>query len=302
MYNEPIKIRSMGLYVTIWIVVPLVLTPIFHLTKFLGWVGIVFYGMAGLGDLICFVAVLIMWNDIIKDINIMCEGDGEELNGYIVAVLLGIITLGIYLLYYNYRVQTRLHENAPRYNRVISETGSTYLLVTLIGLLFLGIGPFIGQVIIFKNFNKLASGYNDMQEDPLEKLYLKKSQESMKHEKTISLPENAPAFNHTVTMPGTVRLLCENGEYQGGSFEIFWSETLSVGRSAASSNIVFAEEGVSRKHCEFRFADGGLLIRDFSKNGTFVNGNKIEEGKEVFLHDGDKVKIGKTNNVFSVRI
>lgn len=302
MYNETIKIRSMGLYITMAVVLPIILAFISIFSLLFGGFGAVLSSIAWIGNMICTITIIVMWHGMIRDINIMCKGDGEELNGYFVALLLGIITLGIYLLYYNYRVQTRLHENASRYNRVISETGTTYLLVTLIGLLFLGIGPFIGQVIIFKNFNKLASGYNDMQEDPLEKPYLKKNQESMKLEKTVPLLEKAPAFNHTVTIPGSVRLLCENGEYQGGSFEIFWGETLSVGRSTAFSNIVLAEEGVSRKHCEFRFADGGLLIKDSSKNGTFVNRNRIEAGKEVLLHDGDKVKIGKTSNVFSIRI
>ncbi len=284
MYNESIKIRSMGLYITVAVVLPIILTIISMLSLIFGAFGAVLSGMAWIGNLICSIVVIVMWCGIINDINMICKGDGEELNGYVVAILLGIVTLGIYLLYYNYRVQTRLHENAERYNRVISETGTTYLLVTLLGMLFLGVGPFIGQLIIFKNFNKLASGYNEMQES------------------FWNVIKDEPNKDNTMTLPGSMRILCENGEYQGGSFDISWGDRLSIGRSNEFSNIVLKEEGVSRKHCEFTFTDKGLQLKDSSRNGTFLNGQQIESGEYIVLHNGDKITIGKTNNIFSVRI
>ncbi len=290
MYVESIKTRSMGGYITIAVVLPIIFTIISIFSLLFGAFGVAFSTIAWLGNLICSIAVIVIWHGIIKDINVMCKGDGEELNGYIVAILLGVVTLGIYLLYYNYRVQTRLHENAARYNRVISETGTTYLLVTLLGMLFLGVGPFIGQLMIFNNFNKLASGYNDAQ-----------IPDGINYDEDVFFTEDDNS-SRTVTIPGSMRLLCENGEYQGGSFDVFQGETLSIGRSNDFSNIVLKEEGVSRKHCELRFTDKGLLLKDTSSNGTFLNGQQIESGKYIALHNGDKIKIGRTNNIFSVRI
>jgi len=47
---------------------------------------------------------------------------------------------------------------------------------------------------------------------------------------------------------------------------------------------------VSRKHCELNMDQGRLKIRDLgSKNGTIVNGQRIEEAG---LKPGDKLKIG----------
>jgi len=47
---------------------------------------------------------------------------------------------------------------------------------------------------------------------------------------------------------------------------------------------------VSRKHCELNMDRGQLKIRDLgSKNGTIVNGQRIEE---TGLKPGDKLKIG----------
>ncbi len=290
MYVESIKTRSMGGYITIAVVLPIIFTIISIFSLLFGAFGVAVSTIAWLGNLICSIAVIVIWHGIIKDINVMCKGDGEELNGYIVAILLGVVTLGIYLLYYNYRVQTRLHENAARYNRVISETGTTYLLVTLLGMLFLGVGPFIGQLMIFNNFNKLASGYNDAQ-----------IPDGINYDEDVFFTEDDNS-SRTVTIPGSMRLLCENGEYQGGSFDVFQGETLSIGRSNDFSNIVLKEEGVSRKHCELRFTDKGLLLKDTSSNGTFLNGQQIESGKYIALHNGDKIKIGRTNNIFSVRI
>lgn len=47
---------------------------------------------------------------------------------------------------------------------------------------------------------------------------------------------------------------------------------------------------VSRRHCELNMDQGQLKIRDLgSKNGTIVNGQRIEEAR---LNPGDKIKIG----------
>lgn len=68
----------------------------------------------------------------------------------------------------------------------------------------------------------------------------------------------------------------------------------SVGRSTTST-IKLDEDLVSRRHCEF-FLDansGTVTIKDLgSKNGTFVNGNRLTDVQE--LGDGDRITAGKS--------
>ncbi|MBW8017628.1 MAG: FHA domain-containing protein [Planctomycetes bacterium] len=55
---------------------------------------------------------------------------------------------------------------------------------------------------------------------------------------------------------------------------------------------------ISRRHCALNMDDGVLSIRDLgSSNGTFVNGERIEE---VDLVPGDRVAIGPLNFVVQI--
>lgn len=55
---------------------------------------------------------------------------------------------------------------------------------------------------------------------------------------------------------------------------------------------------VSRKHCQVNQDEGSLRVRDLgSRNGTFVNGEKVEEAA---LNAGDKLRVGPI--VFGVQV
>jgi pSer/pThr/pTyr-binding forkhead associated (FHA) protein len=55
---------------------------------------------------------------------------------------------------------------------------------------------------------------------------------------------------------------------------------------------------ISRRHCALNMDEGVLTIRDLgSSNGTFVNGERIEEAD---LSPGDKVSIGPLNFVVQI--
>ena len=65
---------------------------------------------------------------------------------------------------------------------------------------------------------------------------------------------------------------------------------LSIGRHS-ENDIVLKDKGVSRYHATFEGKGQRLLVLDTgSKNGTVVNGRKIESAE---LHHGDIVRIGK---------
>ena len=69
------------------------------------------------------------------------------------------------------------------------------------------------------------------------------------------------------------------------------SATLSVGRGEGS-DMMLADPSVSRQHAAIEIEGSRTFVRDLqSKNGTFVNGERVERSP---LSEGDEVRFGKT--------
>jgi hypothetical protein len=52
--------------------------------------------------------------------------------------------------------------------------------------------------------------------------------------------------------------------------------------------------GISRRHALFRLEQRRLELIDLgSRNGTFLNGSRLQPEQPVPLHDGDEVRLGK---------
>lgn len=70
---------------------------------------------------------------------------------------------------------------------------------------------------------------------------------------------------------------------------------LAVGR-AREAFIPLEDEKASRTHCALRFAeDGTLFLQDLgSRNGTFLNGQKLAPRAETALHVGNVFSAGRT--------
>lgn len=74
-----------------------------------------------------------------------------------------------------------------------------------------------------------------------------------------------------------------------------------VGRDEAVP-IQIVDKQVSRKHLQIRFDKENecyYALDMKSRNGTFINGSKIEE--ETILADGDRVRVGDTNMLFTLK-
>ena len=75
------------------------------------------------------------------------------------------------------------------------------------------------------------------------------------------------------------------------------SSVTVIGRRK-NCDLRIALESVSRRHCQFNIVDKTLKLRDLgSRNGTFLNGKRIEE---QVLKPGDSIKIGPI--VFAMQI
>jgi hypothetical protein len=80
-----------------------------------------------------------------------------------------------------------------------------------------------------------------------------------------------------------------------GMKHLLHSDIVTVGRGN-DSEIFLDDVTVSRNHAEFLHGASGWVLRDkHSLNGTYVNGNRMDEAR---LGNGDKVQIGKFTFVF----
>lgn len=70
---------------------------------------------------------------------------------------------------------------------------------------------------------------------------------------------------------------------------------LTMGRNP-DSDVVLIDDRVSRIHCGLRLWDGAYYLKDLkSRNGTFVNGRRIEV---TTLQPGDEIRVGQQILIF----
>lgn len=73
----------------------------------------------------------------------------------------------------------------------------------------------------------------------------------------------------------------------------------TVGRQKEAVDFCLSQPGVSRRHFQILWDGDGYLIRDLgSKNGTFINGERV--WKESLLQSGDEIKVGTEQLEFMV--
>ncbi|HZR38620.1 MAG TPA: FHA domain-containing protein [Ktedonobacteraceae bacterium] len=74
---------------------------------------------------------------------------------------------------------------------------------------------------------------------------------------------------------------------------------VTIGRAPNSDVLLSKDKLTSRRHATVRYENGRYILRDErSANGTFVNGQQIEELTPYELQDGDHIGIGEHELVF----
>ena len=69
-------------------------------------------------------------------------------------------------------------------------------------------------------------------------------------------------------------------------------EPLAIGR-AREADIPLLDDKVSRIHCGIRLSAGEFYLKDLkSRNGTYVNGQRVED--TIKLKVGDRIQVGST--------
>jgi predicted component of type VI protein secretion system len=75
------------------------------------------------------------------------------------------------------------------------------------------------------------------------------------------------------------------------------AERVTIGRDASNVVSLVDDPKVSRLHAVLERLSGGWCVRDLtSRNGTFVNGERIDRDRVV--HAGDEIRIGSTRLVY----
>jgi hypothetical protein len=84
-----------------------------------------------------------------------------------------------------------------------------------------------------------------------------------------------------------------NGPDKGRSFEVD-EEAIFVGR-APDNEIHIKDKSVSRKHLKIVKREKKYYVTDLgSKNGTFIDGMRVTDGKEYEVREGMPIAVGKT--------
>ena len=97
--------------------------------------------------------------------------------------------------------------------------------------------------------------------------------------------------------PDRGKLNVRTGPLAGETF--FLTEDVITIGSIDGNDIVIYDDSVSKRHAGIKIEEMRYELADFgSTNGTWVNGRKINK---QFLKDGDEIRIGNTEVVFSLK-
>ncbi len=107
----------------------------------------------------------------------------------------------------------------------------------------------------------------------------------------------AQATLNKVQNPAHLILRADNGEVlQDYALEKF---DISIGRAPNSDILLSKDKLTSRRHATIHYESGNYVLRDErSANGTFVNGQQLEELAPRVLQEGDHIGIGEHELIF----
>jgi pSer/pThr/pTyr-binding forkhead associated (FHA) protein len=107
----------------------------------------------------------------------------------------------------------------------------------------------------------------------------------------------AQATLDEVENPAHLILRADNGEILQ-DYRLEKLET-SIGRAPTSDILLSKDKLTSRRHATIRYEHGNYILRDErSANGTFVNGQQLEEMTPRTLQNGDHIGIGEHELIF----
>jgi pSer/pThr/pTyr-binding forkhead associated (FHA) protein len=115
------------------------------------------------------------------------------------------------------------------------------------------------------------------------------------HESTVAVSIGKGRATSSIP-PGRISLSFIGGLCAGRTGFFLNQPTTTIGRDE-ECEIVLDGNTVSRRHCEIACQGATYILRDCSRNGTFINGERVRQAQ---LRDGDQIRVGA--NVLLVNI
>src|SRR5215831_3827761 len=107
----------------------------------------------------------------------------------------------------------------------------------------------------------------------------------------------AQATLDKIENPAHLILRADNGEVLQ-DYTLEKLET-TIGRAPTSDILLSKDKLTSRRHASVHYENGNYVLRDeHSANGTFVNGQQLEEMTSRTLQEGDHIGIGEHELIF----
>lgn len=94
-----------------------------------------------------------------------------------------------------------------------------------------------------------------------------------------------------------------SGDGAGSRLELPYDRGVVIGRTEGFANIVCVKDvGISRRHCEVYYDSrmNKVIITDFSMNGTWVNGSRLDKYAHYPVEDGSVVELA--NKICSFKV
>lgn len=108
--------------------------------------------------------------------------------------------------------------------------------------------------------------------------------------------EAAPTLE-SIENPARVTLRTDSGEVLQEF--VLEKQEVVIGRAPSSDILLSKDKLTSRRHATIRYENGAYILTDErSANGTFVNGQQLEEKAPYTLKNGDRVAIGEYELLF----
>jgi|RhiMethySRZTD1v2_1073278.scaffolds.fasta_scaffold91674_2 diguanylate cyclase (GGDEF)-like protein len=103
---------------------------------------------------------------------------------------------------------------------------------------------------------------------------------------TIARADNAPGARDRAC------LIVIRGLNVGEMYKLAGKPEMVLGRGQ-QVDVEILDDGISRRHAALRFRDDQVLLEDLgSRNGTFVNGQRVEGSRPI--QDGDKIQLSSS--------
>ncbi len=267
-------------------------------------------------------------------INKICQGDGKHQMHYLLAVLLGFVTLWIYPVLWANKAMNRLQDNAYRYGGTIhpAHSGSSYILWSYLGL-FIAVGPLVAFCKLVDDVNAFADIIGYIQplpytENKVERITMAESksvdplnalnknnnpmnvipqipeQATSQSVRVDTIPATRPAKGyHPVNKQGSV--ICVSGMYEGIAFPVQDNEEMFIGTNPSLCNIVLNVNCsyISGKHCSIKYSaqNDTYIVVDYSTNGTFTKDDvRLQANAPKVLCKGEMIYLVDRNNSFKL--